>query len=47
MTLDACKKYHIEFGDGACKIVEVGKGPTAQVKLNDQILVETTANKYL
>ncbi len=46
-TNDIAGRYHIEFGAAKCKVVKIGRGPKSQIKLNDQILEETPAYKYL
>ena len=41
------KKYHIEFGAAKCKVVKIGKGPKSNILLNNQVLEEVEAYKYL
>ena len=38
---------HIEFGAAKCKVVKIGPGKKSQITLNEQILEEVTAYKYL
>ena len=40
-------KNHIEFGAPKCKIVKLGRGPKTHINLNDVILEEVPAYKYL
>ena len=47
ITNDIAMRYHIEFGTAKCKIVKIGKGPTAEIKLNNQTLEEVKQYKYL
>ena len=47
ITNDIAMRYHIEFGTAKCKIIKIGKGPKAEIKLNNQILEEVNNYKYL
>ena len=47
VTNHVAKKYHIEFGAAKCKVVKIGKGPTSQLTLNETVLEEVKAYKYL
>ena len=38
---------HIEFGAAKCKVVKIRPGKKSQISLNEQILEEATAYKYL
>ena len=46
-TNDVALKYHIEFGAAKCKIVRIGPGKKAEIKLNGHILEEVSSYKYL
>ena len=47
VTNHVAKKYHIEFGAAKCKVVKIGKGTTSQLTLNETVLEEVKAYKYL
>ena len=47
LTSPVAQKYHIELGITNCKIVQIGKGPKAEVMIGQEQMEETTAYKYL
>lgn len=47
ITNEVAMKYHIEFGAAKCKMIRIGPGRKAEIKLNGQTLEEVTSYKYL